>query len=309
MEFFRKILVPVDGSLQSKTSQHFAIFLANLFESQVTLLHVVSHELMTMSGQTYPHREDYTPISTATGQFPRTVTLPKAKDNLLPDEVINEVTERYREKGETLMAEAFARFKAAGILPRQKFAEDVHTADAILTEAESESYDLLVMGNSGAEENEEDTHLGSVAKRVSLTSKIPILIVRESIQFVKVLGPVDGSSRDTDILEYAAAIAKKANAKLTLLHVQEKGLLNIRPELEKAGYQILKEGASKAEGLEVEQKLLSGDPAKIITKVAADEQFDLVIMSGKSSGLRKLFLGSVVDHVLHHATVPVLIIR
>jgi nucleotide-binding universal stress UspA family protein len=70
-EAFNNILVPVDGSQQSRTAQEMAIFLSKLFKSQVTLLNVVSNELPTLAGQMYSSREDFVPINPATFQFPR----------------------------------------------------------------------------------------------------------------------------------------------------------------------------------------------------------------------------------------------
>jgi nucleotide-binding universal stress UspA family protein len=100
-EAFNNILVPVDGSQQSRTAQEMAIFLSKLFKSQVTLLNVVSNELPTLAGQMYSSREDFVPINPATFQFPRTIGLTRPRENVFPDEVIREVTEGYRERGQT----------------------------------------------------------------------------------------------------------------------------------------------------------------------------------------------------------------
>ena len=82
---FNNILVPIDASLQSRHSQEMAVFMCKLLKSQVTLIHVVPTELETL-GQTYTLRENYTPISTATGQFPRTLSLPKTEGSFIPEE-------------------------------------------------------------------------------------------------------------------------------------------------------------------------------------------------------------------------------
>jgi nucleotide-binding universal stress UspA family protein len=105
-------------------------------------------------------------------------------------------------------------------------------------------------------------------------------------------------------------IAKAAGSKVVLLHVQEKSLLKLKPEIYEVGLQILKQASTKMEGIEFEQKLLSGDPANVIIQTAKQYDVDLIAMSSGGRGtLRDFFLGSVSDHVLHHATLPVLLVK
>ncbi len=42
--FFDRVLVPVDGSLQSLISEEIAVIFAKNFDSKITVLHVLSHE-------------------------------------------------------------------------------------------------------------------------------------------------------------------------------------------------------------------------------------------------------------------------
>jgi len=308
-QVFRNILVPIDASVQSRIAQEMAVYLSKLFRSQVTLMHVVSNEL-TLGGQIYTPIENYEPISTATGQFPRALRLPRTRDYVLPDEVIREVIEQYREKGQTILAESVLLFSEKGIDVKEKLVEKNDPAEAIIDEAEAGMYDLVVMGNSGGEENELDFHLGSVAKKVSLAVKIPVLVVRKKMDLRKILIPVDGSAKEDKILQKASMIAKAAGSKVVLLHVQEKSLLKLKPEIYEVGLQILKQASTKMEGIEFEQKLLSGDPANVIIQTAKQYDVDLIAMSSGGRGtLRDFFLGSVSNHVLHHATLPVLLVK
>jgi nucleotide-binding universal stress UspA family protein len=63
-------------------------------------------------------------------------------------------------------------------------------------------------------------------------------------------------------------------------------------------------------GLRVQTRVLAGDPVETIIRTCREEAVDLLLMAthGRSS-LRRLFLGSVTTGVLHHAEVPVLLIR
>jgi nucleotide-binding universal stress UspA family protein len=308
-EDFKKILVTVDGSLQSRISQEMAVFISKLFESQITLMHVVPSNLLT-PGQTYTQRENYMPISTATGQFPRTLSLPKTRENVFPEEVIREVTERYRDAGEAILKESASLFAKEGIVAREKLSEGTDTAETLIAEAGAGEYDLIIMGNSADEENELDLHLGSVAKKVSIGAKTSILVVRRKKNVKKILVPVDGSAKDEEAAKKACLIAKASGARIILLHVQEKSILNLKPEITEIGLQILEHASKMVEETQFEQKLVSGDPAKAIIQTAEQGDIDLIVMnSGGYGTLRGLFLGSVSDHVLHHATVPVLLIK
>lgn len=307
---FRSILVPVDGSPQSKMAQEMAVFLSKLFKAQVTVMHVVSNELPTLAGKTYSSREDFVPLNAATYQFPRTIGLTRPRENIYPDEVVNEMTQRLRDDGEAILAESAALFTSEGITVKQKFVEASDTPQTIIEEAEAGRYDLVVIGNSGNTDDALDLHLGSVAKKVALSVKAPILVNREKREVKKILVPVDGSSKEEIALRQASTLAKATGAQAILLHVQESSLLKMRPEINQVGIQILDHASKMFEGVSHEQKLASGDPAKIIVKTAKQTSVDLIVMSGGGLGaFRRLFLGSVTDHVLHHAATPVLLIK
>jgi len=109
----------------------------------------------------------------------------------------------------------------------------------------------------------------------------------------------------------AAALSKKLNAKLTLLHVQESHLFSLRPEVSMTiGRGILAEAAGKISEMSFEQKLESGDPAKEISEIAGKENFDIIVMGAKGhGGANRSLLGSVSNHVLHYTTHSVLIVK
>lgn len=55
---------------------------------------------------------------------------------------------------------------------------------------------------------------------------------------------------------------------------------------------------------------MGGVPGEVICHVAKDEKADLIVTGTRGMGsIRRTFLGSVSDYILHHAHVPVLIAR
>jgi nucleotide-binding universal stress UspA family protein len=140
---------------------------------------------------------------------------------------------------------------------------------------------------------------------------VPVLVAGEKATVAKMLVPVDGSKSSGKALNYAASLAKKLDAKLTLLHVQESSLFSRRPELSQTmGKRILSDAAEKLKGTTFDQRLEAGDPAKKITEIAEKEGYDTIVMGSKGhSTIERLLLGSVINHVLHYTKRSVLVVK
>lgn len=55
---------------------------------------------------------------------------------------------------------------------------------------------------------------------------------------------------------------------------------------------------------------MTGEPGEEIVQAAIKEGADFIVTGSRGLGkLRRTFLGSVSDYVVHHATVPVLVCR
>jgi nucleotide-binding universal stress UspA family protein len=284
---FKKILVPTDGSSPSIIAEQLSALIAEKFHSEATVLHVLSPGLVrSRLGETLA--EIYEPTQLG-------VRFTREHENAY-------------KKGKKSISEAAVLFRQKGIAVEEKLVEHVDPAETIIEEAEKGDYDLIIMGQSAKEEKE--PHLGSMAEKVSQHARTPVLIVRERSSISRILVPIDGSENARKALEYAAAIAEKINAKITLLYVLERGLFKPKSEeARKIGALILSKAADEVKGIELHQKLESGNPAKIITQMADKGDYDLIVMGSKGKGARMRFwLGSVSSHVLHYANRSVLIV-
>lgn len=68
--------------------------------------------------------------------------------------------------------------------------------------------------------------------------------------------------------------------------------------------------SASALGVSADRRVLVGDPGPEMCALAASEEFDLVVVGSHGSGfLKRVLLGSVSHHVLHHAPCPVLVVR
>lgn len=60
----------------------------------------------------------------------------------------------------------------------------------------------------------------------------------------------------------------------------------------------------------VEHRIAHGDPGRTICELAEADGYDLVVVGSHGTGFfKRLLLGSVSNHVLHHAPCPVLVVR
>jgi len=309
-KIFKKILIPVDGSIPSLIAQELTAFVAKKLGSRVTVIHVVSHEFMHPQTQKLLiERHAHVPIGPTTLSPPATLHSAGPPAKPFSDAVSEEIINWVHQKGEKAVADAVALFKEENVPVDSKLVEYADPAETILNEAEKGGYELIVLARSGEEEQE--AHLGNIAEKVTRHSEAPVLIVGGKRKLSKILVPIDGSENAEKALRHAIFLAKSADVKLTLLYVQESSLFDLKPELTKeVGTRILSDAANKAKGLKVGQKLKSGNPAKVITKMANKEDYDLVVMGSRGLGtIGRFLLGSVSDHVAHYANRSVLIIK
>ena len=143
-----------------------------------------------------------------------------------------------------------------------------------------------------------------------------------------ILVPIDGSGYANRAIDYAGDLASKYDAKIVLLHAvhypfgrlpeelhqfavsehldgpDEVGAL-VEKMLESAELRALNAGAK-----ETGRDSVIGDPATVILDAAKSFDADLIVMGSRGlGGLKGLLVGSVSDKVLHHAEVPVTIVR
>jgi len=136
------------------------------------------------------------------------------------------------------------------------------------------------------------------------------------IRLGNVLVATDFSSPSDAALRYGRALAQRFGASLHILHVVENSFL--RPTA--ADPQTVKETKSRmvAELLTEDERQsgarsaieVSDSPAEAITTYARDQRIDLIVIGTHGrSGMSRLLVGSVAEHVLRTAPCPVLTVR
>jgi nucleotide-binding universal stress UspA family protein len=140
----------------------------------------------------------------------------------------------------------------------------------------------------------------------------------------RILFATDFSEGSAHALPYAVDIAKQYGAKLFLLHViydvaksagwyvPHISIDEIYRDMEKsASAELEKNFIDEMRGLkDIERVVLKGIPYEEITKFAADNKIDLVVLGTHGrTGIDRMLFGSTAEQVVRNAPCPVLSVR
>ena len=144
---FNKILVPVDGSDNSRRALEYAGYLAGLCQASVGILHVVN----------------LAAVISSVGQSNMGVYIP------------DRVFENLQESGQLLLDEALNQLPPA--VQAQAFMKIGAPPEVIVTFCAANGYDLIVMGRRGLGTIKELV-LGSVSSYVLHRSACPVMVTK-----------------------------------------------------------------------------------------------------------------------------------
>ncbi|NVM20199.1 MAG: universal stress protein [Desulfobacterales bacterium] len=140
----------------------------------------------------------------------------------------------------------------------------------------------------------------------------------------RILFPVDFSECSESIFPYVAQIARKLDSKLHLLfvardisylatiNVESDLLTNTVARVARAGEDKMQAFCDKylSDFANYEQKVVVGDPRQEIVRFAEEQDVDLIVMGTHGrTGLERTLMGSVAEHVIKNAAVPVLTVN
>ncbi|MFO0120158.1 MAG: universal stress protein [Burkholderiales bacterium] len=140
---------------------------------------------------------------------------------------------------------------------------------------------------------------------------------------MKLLVAIDGSDNSLRALAEAVRLAGQLKAAAELVLVNAHDDIAFRGPSQFVGKQAVDEylaeladqelkaavGAAQASGLMFSVSKVRGHVSEAILQVAGSEHVDMIVMGSKGrSALRDLLVGSVAQHVLSRASVPVLLV-
>ncbi len=197
--------------------------------------------------------------------------------------------------------------------------------ESILTFANTQAVDLIVMGTHGRQGLDRMT-MGSVTEKVMRKARCPVLAVRkpahdfvhperdhDPVQLRKILFCTDFSEHSERALQYALSLAMEYNAELTLLHVLE----DIPPsaDLQAETARVVRELEQPVpydarNWCTIKSTVRIGKPYQEIIQIALEGQTDLVIMGVRGRNALDLALfGSTTHRVIQLGSCPVLAVH
>lgn len=271
MEVINNLLVAVDFGASSENVLKNALLFAKTYKSKITLIHVLPNDITN-------------------------------------EKVIPLIQGAAKEHLEKVNASLVKEGVAAGnpILVAGNYSEK------IVQEAENLDVNLIIVG-AGEKSKNDAFQLGTTADRVVRLSKKPVFVVKgaQTLELKNMICPVDFSKESSLALKSAISIAKLFKAKLVVL--------SVCPIFHSTGYSLRRnddffnehrlkdherefneflENFDFSE-LELETKLILGEPADKIIAAIKEYQSDLLLMgtTGKS-GISRILMGSVTEKVI-----------
>jgi nucleotide-binding universal stress UspA family protein len=203
--------------------------------------------------------------------------------------------------------------------------------DQIVRLASELEADLIVMSTLGRT-GFKRLLFGSNAERVVQHSSCPVLVVRanqadlrvgEELRLRTIVVPIDFSASSEEALRIAVAFAQKVDARLVLLHAVVAPVVPLAtgyavPTLDVPLEQLRSAAADQMRalvdrtafnGVAHEIQITTGFPGEAICAYADGRGADLIVMSSLGrTGLMHVLIGSVAEHVVWHALMPVMVV-
>lgn len=287
----KTILIPVDGSSQAEEAVRSVQTLS--LPDRVLLLHCLSIPQLAYPGTGMSVGQDFS----------------RAAEKAL------------RQEGSRILE------KAAALLPRECGQVSQHLeigspASLILSMAQNQSVDLIIMGSRGLGAIQEHV-IGSVSHRVATHASCPVFLIKAPVVPLKgILLPIEHSLDAEWAIEFLSQKPFRDTPHLTVLHVIPfaqpvlpiSALLPIswRKELQAGGARLAKDVTDQLTSLAypVESLVEPGAPSSVIQEQVSRLQPQVVLMSTPGRSLiQRLAQGSVSHAIIHHAPCSVLLVR
>lgn len=276
----KSILVPVDGSSNSRIAVAYAIYFASLFKAEVCGLNVV--DVRSLEG---PFLSD---ISASLGFAPFQNYVPKFQQILeeRADLVLSGLDDVFKDN-----EIKFRKKRLTGIVPK------------IISE-ESRKFDLVVIAQRGEHEQWSTGLLGSTTESVVRKAPRPVLVTPNTfINIKKITVAYDGDVESSNALKSACEMFLHNDFHLDVVMVSDE------PEEKDRLISDVREYTAPYQK-DVEITVLEGDAGKEILKHAEMNSSEIIIMGGFGhSRLHDIILGSTVAYILRKSKIPVLLNR
>lgn len=262
------ILVPMDFSDASINAVYYAVEMANLFDSEIVLLHILSNSRLS-------------------GLFSNDSQIALLKDNVRTrlEGYKNDIKEKWPNVSVDTRIEEGKPFKK------------------ILDVANDSKCDTIVMGFNGLNGVEQFT--GSTTTRVIKSSEIPVVVVKEKRKepkFDNIVLPIDLTKTSKQKIDWAVKIAKEYNSTVHIIMELEKDEFiqnKAKANLKQAESIFTENGVDFVPRLLDDKEYpdhLGMDTIKYAEEINAD--LIMIMTQAESSALSEFFMGSYAEQVV-----------
>jgi nucleotide-binding universal stress UspA family protein len=299
---FKRILIPLDGSLLAEQALEPALRLAQSALGELILMRVPIYADSYALGHPTPN-----PVGDPARDSGVTASPPASAAEYLRN--IREANVRPNLALRTILGEG-------------------DRAGAIVDAALSEQVNLIVMSTHGRTGISRWV-FGSVTSRVLSHAPCPVLIFHRPCSIKHILITLDGSLLAEQALEPGLALANVFDSKVTLLRVLPgpdvgagqttslyessdctASLQEEKPNAQAQRYLHDLIAIQETDRVEVSGMVISGQVATSILDFAADQNADLIAMTTHGrTGLRRWVYGSVTEKVLYSSGRAILVVR
>jgi len=295
----KKILFPTDFSRCADQAIAHAVFLAEKYDAEIHILHVV--------------------------------TIFEDQPRLVRDEIkeTEEMIRKLEDLAEKELNKLISSQQNTDIKLVKIQRRGISVAPAILDYSSENNIDLIVMGTHGRR-GLGHLFLGSAAEEVVRMARCPVFTIRELkepkpvMAVNKILVPVDFSNYSKVALSYASKIAQSYKANLQVLHVIEEtinpafslsgksSIFDLIPGIKTDCNERIVKMVSEtvSDKIKSEVHVISGSAANNIIKFAKENSTDLIVIATHGlTGLEHMLLGSVTEKVVRMAHCPVFTVK
>ncbi|GAB4139636.1 MAG: universal stress protein [Bacteroidia bacterium] len=275
----KKILVPVDFSETGNLALEHASFMARLIKADLTLLHVM-------------------PVNDYHFSIPEPILHIEERERLskVVETKLNELSEATREN----YGIRVNTLSASGQI-----------AHEVVSIAQDEKFDLIIMGTHGAKGFEE-MFIGSNAHKVVSVAPCPVITVQthaKKLGYNNILLPIDRSIHSREKVKTAIGMAKYFHSKIHILGLLESDEASEYDKLQIVLDQV-QDAIEKAEVNFSRSTVEGSNLAHEALKAGQVMNSDLIIiMTDHESEMTGIFMGPVAKQIVNHSRIPVMSIK
>lgn len=308
MREIKKIIWASDGSKESEEALNYAVFLAQIFNSEIIGIFVIElHPRLLYDYARDPDSELYKWVEEA-AEYHKSRLTTKAKNLGIP----------------------WIPFRETVLIGEP--------SEEIVKVARRKKADLIVMGVRGLGLIDRML-VGSTALKVLRQSHIPVLTVKKrdkesTIDIRNILVPLDIYEKEDSALNYAIDLAQKIKANISVVYgyrlfayatleigkppvgineLGEDALKFFSTELTTRVDEALriKTNNKETDKLEINTDLIEGiNPSMRIVEYAASKNMDLIVINTHGrKGIKKFMLGSITEKIIQESPCAVLALR